>query len=216
MTTYTTGASLIPELPLRYKMGSDKDWQTYLIPKQAIEVKSLLVASGSGALLRDIKPPLDIPARMNFVFIVLILCALLSLFVYKYLTHKKPLQQAATIRAAHEIAYEQLRALQEKDLVGQGKVKEYFIEISDIIRHYLENRFSLRAPEMTTEEFLLYVRDWAQLINTHKDLLRGFLVSCDLVKFARYDPSAEEIHSVFRTAKNFIDQTKEEAASAIA
>jgi hypothetical protein len=154
------------------------------------------------------------PSRFNFLWIVvLIVLTVIFAFAYKYFTGKKPLPQVAqpVLRPAHIIAYEQLEALQQKNLIGQGRIKEYFIEISDIVRHYLENRFRFHAPQMSTEEFLANVRNSAALIQTHKDLLKDFLASCDLVKFAKYTPREEEINSVYLAARNFIDQTKEEA-----
>jgi len=66
-------------------------------------------------------------------------------------------------RSAHEIAYEQLEMLRLKDLARAGKDQRVLFELSGILRHYLEGRFALRAPEMTTEEFLAHVRDTAAL-----------------------------------------------------
>ncbi len=113
-------------------------------------------------------------------------------------------------RRAHEIAYEQLEKLKAKDLIRQAKVKEYYSEVSDIVRHYLENRFLLKAPEMTTEEFLFYVRDYSPLISEHKTLLKEFLLACDLVKFARHVPPSEEMSAIIVSAEKLVDETKEE------
>ena len=57
-------------------------------------------------------------------------------------------------KPAHVIAYEELSKIRAQDLPGKGLVKEYYFCLSDIVRRYLEGRFSYRAPEMTTEEFL--------------------------------------------------------------
>ena len=86
------------------------------------------------------------------------------------------------------------------------------VELSDIVRRYLENRFNLRAPEMTTEEFLNGVKDNKALSYEHKSLLREFLLHCDLVKFAKYEPPEKEADLSFKSAKELIDQTKGEEA----
>ena len=65
---------------------------------------------------------------------------------------------AVQVKSDYDTAWEQLGGAQGQDLISQGKIKEYHIEISDIIRRYLEGRFSLNAPEMTTEEFLNSLR----------------------------------------------------------
>jgi len=81
------------------------------------------------------------------------------------------------------------------------------------VRQYLENRFNIRATEMTTEEFLIRVREDRALSFEHKGLLREFLQSCDLVKFAKYEPGQQEALSSMVAAKKLIDQTKEEESA---
>jgi len=63
---------------------------------------------------------------------------------------------------------------------------------------------------MTTQEFLLKVKDDSLLSNEHKRLLKEFLSCSDLVKFAKYGPSEKEVDSSFESAKKLIDETKEE------
>ena len=55
------------------------------------------------------------------------------------------------------------------------------MELSDVVRTYLENRFDMRAPELTTEEFLESVSDSPDLTRDHQTLLRQFLRQADLV-----------------------------------
>ena len=64
----------------------------------------------------------------------------------------------ADLQAAHEMAYARLRALVAEKLVEQGRIKEFYERISGILRHYIEDRFDLHAPERTTEEFLAELR----------------------------------------------------------
>jgi len=111
-------------------------------------------------------------------------------------------------RPAHEIAYEQLKELKRMDLPGQGRIKEYYTILSDIIRHYLENRFLLRAPEMTTEEFIQEAGRSPKIGAEQKKLLKEFLSHCDMVKFAKYGPTLLEMLDSYREAENFIDQTR--------
>jgi hypothetical protein len=96
---------------------------------------------------------------------------------------------AARFKKPHEIALEKLDALMKKGLFGKGMIKEFYVELTDILRRYIESRFELKAPEMTTEEFLANIRDFSDLKYEHKNLLREFLQQADLVKFAKYGPS---------------------------
>jgi 5'-deoxynucleotidase YfbR-like HD superfamily hydrolase len=115
---------------------------------------------------------------------------------------------------AHEIAYRELERLIADDLPGKGRIKEFYQRISDILRRYIENRFGLHAPEQTTEEFLAALGADATLAPSHKSLLKNFLQHCDLVKFARHEPTTEDIQKTFDSCRNFIGETKvDEGAS---
>ncbi|MFH1191389.1 MAG: hypothetical protein V1670_04260 [Candidatus Omnitrophota bacterium] len=161
--------------------------------------------------LRDIKGPLSLISHLNiFLLLGALVLLVILVFLFKFLSKKKEAPVVARRKSAHEIAYARLEKLKAKDLIGQGRIKEYYSEVSDIIRYYLENRFLLKAPEMTTEEFLFYVRDYSQLISEHKTLLKEFLLACDLVKFAKYIPARAEMEAIFLSAKKVVDETKEE------
>ena len=109
--------------------------------------------------LRDIKGPLSLSHHTNIILLLVILVlSVILLFLFKFLSGRKKAPVIVPPKPADEIAYGQLEKLRAKDFIRQGKIKEYYSEVSDIIRHYLENRFLLKAPEMTTEEFLFYVR----------------------------------------------------------
>jgi hypothetical protein len=169
------------------------------------------IAWAAEEALRDIKGPLALSYRFNFLLPGIIVFLVIVIVVAYILWKRRKLAPVViSPRPAHVIALEQLTELKARDLVGQGKIKEYYSEISDIIRHYLENRFVLRAPEMTTEEFLFYVRDYGQLVEGHKTLLKEFLSACDMVKFAKYSPTVVEMNAIYGSAENFVYQTKEE------
>jgi len=210
LDTYITGKTTFPKVTIKYKRKKDKDWNQINSGEVSVEVKSSLDKTKANIQMRDIKDPVSMPSTISkyFIFAGGLLLVVLGLSV-GYFLKKNKAKIALPKKPAHEIAYQQLKQLQGKDYIRRGLIKEYYTEISDIIRHYLENRFSLRAPEMTTEEFLLRAKDAAELIREHKQLLKEFLLCCDLVKFAKYAPSTEEINYIFDSAENFIGQTKE-------
>jgi hypothetical protein len=111
-------------------------------------------------------------------------------------------------RPAHELAYARLRALVAEELVEAGRIKEFYDRISGILRHYIEDRFDLRAPERTTEEFLAELRFTEVLSPSQKEMLGEFLMHCDLVKFARHEPATEQIQQTFDLVKDFIEKTR--------
>lgn len=163
--------------------------------------------------LRDIKPPVYFPANYFFLTLLGVLIVLAGLiFLVFYLLKRfkrKRLESASPRKLAHEVAYERLKSLKAKNLPAQGMTKTYYTELSDIVRHYIENRFNVRAPEMTTEEFLASLRYSGELSGAQKNLLKEFLNRCDMVKFAKYGPTQKEIDDSFNAAERFVDETKE-------
>jgi len=159
--------------------------------------------------LRDIKGPVYFPVNYFFLILIVVLLAvfLLALAIRWFLKKRK--KSPKVVKSAHELAYEALEALRAGNLPASGKVKEFYFELSDIARHYLENRFTLRAPEMTTEEFLHTLGESTKLSNSHKVLLKEFLNHCDLVKFAKYGPTRDEIDESFKAARKLVDETKD-------
>jgi hypothetical protein len=113
---------------------------------------------------------------------------------------------------AHEIAYRNLEALVARNLIEQGLIKEFYERISGVLRYYVEHRFSLHAPDRTTEEFLVELQTTDVLSPSDKEVLTEFLTHCDLVKFAKHDPTTEQIQRTFDLVKSFIEKTKSDEA----
>ena len=116
---------------------------------------------------------------------------------------------------AHEWAYSQIAALIADDLVGQGRLQMFFYRISYIVRGYVERRFSVSAPEMTTEEVLSAAAADARCGPSTTSELDGFLSACDLVKYARHEPTDAECDGVLRAARGMIESTRVVELSAI-
>jgi type II secretory pathway pseudopilin PulG len=115
-------------------------------------------------------------------------------------------------RTAHQIAVEALEALlawgsHPKD----DEIEKFYIELSGIIRRYLEDRFNLRSPELTTEEFLTVASRSPDLSPEMRSLLSGFLTRADLVKFAGFVPTPEQISESIESAGRFLQETRDSA-----
>ncbi|MBX3746944.1 MAG: DUF4381 family protein [Verrucomicrobiae bacterium] len=80
-------------------------------------------------------------------------------------------------------------------------------EVSRILRGYLEERFGWNAPDRTTEEFLAEMGGAAELPESHRELLADFLTRCDLVKFARHDPTEGELRGLHSAAIRLVEDT---------
>ena len=84
--------------------------------------------------------------------------------------------------------------------------------VSEILRTYLEERFGLRAPERTTEEFLAELQTSGSLDLRHKQVLADFLTRCDLVKFAQANPGRPELEELHGVALRVVTETIPTAA----
>jgi hypothetical protein len=113
---------------------------------------------------------------------------------------------------AHEIAYAELERLLKEGFIEKGEIKAFYNGVSGVMRHYIENRFGLRAPERTTEEFLEEIEQSDLLEASWKAILGRFLSHCDMVKFAEFQPENRDIQNTFDTCKDFIEATRERAA----
>lgn len=162
--------------------------------------------------IRDVKPPVAFPANNFWFFLLLIfvIVAAVIFLVYFFVTRRKKKEAAVVIRPAWCIAYEAFDMLEKEDLPGQGKIKEFYSRLSAIVRYYVENRFSINAPDMTTEEFLYSLESAREFSPEQSSAVKNFLNCCDMVKFAKYGSTAEEIARSFSLARCFVDETKEE------
>ena len=102
-----------------------------------------------------------------------------------------------------------LESLKVKKLWQAGKVKDYYTELTDIVRIYIEERFSVQAVEMTTEEILEGLKD-SYIDQESINKLARTLVLADLVKFAKEKPLPLENDTSMNNTIDFVKETRSE------
>ena len=156
--------------------------------------------------IRDIKAPVPLPAGWLWFCGVLgaLAVAALSYLAWRYWKkHRVKHKALEIVIPPHERAR---RKLQEAlDLLYEPR--PFCILVSDAVRLYLEEAFSLNAPERTTEEFLDELQSSALLSFSQKQSLADFLMRCDLVKFARDEPTVEHLKELYESALRLVDET---------
>lgn len=212
---YLTGEYTIPPVEVNYTTR-DGEERVALGKEIPIKVKSLLEGEGEPLEdIEDVEGPVSLPVSYALIAgtgISLGLFILAMVFLFLWLRGRKRGKSIeVSLRPAHEIAYEQLENLRYEELRTDEEIERFYVTLSDIVRHYLENRFGLRAPEMTTEEFLVAVSGEETLVEEHQCLLEDFLEHCDLVKFARYGPEKSEMAGAYSAARRLVDETKYES-----
>ena len=207
LDAYVAGDYTIPEPVATYR-GSDGT--EYEVRGQAITVmvKSLLPSEWESLDIRAAKPPLA--RRRGGWWWLLGVVALLGtgLGIWWWRRRRRGSVAGPPPKPPHQIALEELEVLRREDLPASQRYEEYYIRLSGIVRRYVEGRFGLRAPEMTTEEFLQAAAESTALSFDQRQLLRQFLMHCDLVKFARYRPSAQEAEETYAAAQRLVQETQ--------
>jgi hypothetical protein len=164
------------------------------------------VAAAVTNALRDPKPPVAIASRWELLWwiggMLFVLALLLGLLIF--LIRRNRRKPAPPPIPAHVRARQQLDAA----LALLSQPKPFVIAISDTLRGYLEERFNFRAPERTTEEFLVDLQRTPLLVHDQKASLGDFLQRCDLVKFARYEPTERELHDLHGAAVRLVNETE--------
>src|SRR6185312_4196448 len=155
--------------------------------------------------LRDIKPPAEFPHTWLYIGLVagalILLAAIVAVILY-FLLRKKEVPAAPPIPP-------HVRAKQKLDeaLALIAQPKPFCTLVSNTVRFYLEERFTFRAPERTTEEFLYELQNTNLLLPDQKETLGEFLKRCDLVKFAQYEPREVELKDLHGSAVRLVEET---------
>jgi hypothetical protein len=160
--------------------------------------------------LRDIKDPVAIANPWAWVWWTL---AFLVVAAVLYWLWRKSKQKKQTPPPPPVPAHVVARRKLQQALTLLPYPREFCIAVSDTLRWYLEERFSFRAPERTTEEFLSELQSSSLLSATQKLSLGDFLQRCDLVKFAKYEPHEPELLDLHASASRLVNETEPNALS---
>ncbi len=215
LTAFDSGTKVIPPLVFKYRTPGDttvKFAETSPIP---VFVRGIAIDTSKE--IRDIKAPLRVPISFADVLPYLIGLVLLGLVIWlivyirRRLARGEPIIPEAPQRPAHEVALEALHSLEAEHVWQRGKVKEYYSSLTDIVRTYIERRFSVIAMEMTSDE-ILASKPIRSLPNEIVPRLRDLLLRADLVKFAKYQPAPGDNETGMQEAVEFVEQTYQEPA----
>ncbi len=208
ITTFSTGTLSIPSvtIPISTVGGSTSAITTEAI---TIHVRSLLAEKGDEGHLRALKGLFTFRSYAWIWWLLgIAIVALLGFLIWKKQTDAGlfGLEKAGPKKPPEQNAWEALHELEDSDLLTTGQHKEFYFQLSLILRQYLEERFGMSALDKTSSELLIEFRR-VSLPSELTSMLRSFFDDADLVKFAKLVPAEQEIVDDLNRVKQFINAT---------
>nr|AUN36968.1 hypothetical protein [uncultured bacterium] len=164
----------------------------------------------AGAFVDIGDPALVAPPRSHVWFYAgagLLALAAIAGGIWYWQTHQKVEVWTPPALKPWEVAHNRLEELASRRLPHQGRYEPYYVDLTAILRYYIEDRFHLHAPDRTTPEFLDEASRSGVISEAQQVLLAQFLRHCDRVKFAQYEPTFEEMESGIEVVKRFVLET---------
>ncbi len=187
--------------------GGDGQQQTIETEGLTVKVTSMLESDApSLADLKDAAGPLELPPPRSYVVWWLLgIGAVLAGVTGVVLLVWAGRRRAELLRppTPQELAQQELKQILEQRL-AEKDVKKFYVELTGLVRRYIERTTGIHAPEQTTEEFLHEISDRADFPLVESRRLQRFLQSADLVKFAGHEPRQEDIAESTDRARAFI------------
>lgn len=207
ITAFDSGQYVIPHIPFLY--GDDT------LKSNALLFRVNTVPVDTTKAIKDIKGPYEAPITLAEILpwalggLGVIILIFLLIYIIRKIIRKEPiLRKVKPLEPAHVIAYRDLEKLKEQKLWQKEKIKEYYTELTDILRKYLWNRYAIRTLERTSDEILQSLKNSPFYDEQPYLLLKDIFYLSDLVKFAKFKPLPDEHQKCYEDALRFVDKTK--------
>lgn len=196
---------------------SEGDGREHTIETEALTIEvTSMIADEAPSLddLEGMEGPVELPEPRSVAFwligvsVFFVTAAALTI----WLALRRKTLQPERVLSPQELAYLELQRILEAELSDRD-VKAFYVELTGIVRRYIERTTGIHAPEQTTEEFLREVSSGEVFSRDDHERLASFLEAADLVKFAAHEPTAHDVEESFRRAKIFIGLETQEAAA---
>ncbi len=215
ITSFDSGMHQIPPFYFKLKDGTVLD--SAATRALAFQVHGMKIDTTKGPV--DIKmiygAPVTIKEIMPYILGIILIAAIVF-FIFYYIKWKKKkgpifVKPEKPAEPAHIIALRELDRIKTQKLWQQEKIKQYYSEVSDTIRAYIQNRFDIQAMEQTSAETIATFKQNKNMVEERTlDQLQHILSLADLVKFAKYTPLPDDNNLTLMNAYFFVNQTKKE------
>jgi hypothetical protein len=163
----------------------------------------LAQAASKADEIEDIRPPLAGPPSLWIVIVlaILLLLAILAYFIW-------PNARTNIVRPPLPKEVARRRLEQAKARIALDSSYDFSIEVSDILRSFIEQQFGIKAVRQTTIEFLNEAAQTSHFDLARQENLRHFLVACDAIKFARIAAGKSDSEALFEQVSAFVEEVK--------
>jgi hypothetical protein len=208
LTTIDSGKVFLPPVEFNYRIKGDTNSHKAYTNTLLLTITGITVDPKGE--IKDIKPPMGAPWLFEDFLPYLIALAVIAALACAYYFYRRKMKLKKNLMdevkvdiPPHREALSALRILEEKKLWQQGLIKEYYSEVTEIIRRFFERRWNVIALEMTTYEILVQMKHIPEALMVWKEM-ESFFLTADLVKFAKYQPSPAEHENEMRTAYDIV------------
>lgn len=214
-TLEPTRAGKLTIAPIAIRFHDERengDKQEHTIESEALIVQVSSIFGDDVPSLADLRPaadPVELPVNyvVNWLWIGAGVGALFAAAIVVW-----RIRRGRAVRQ-RELSPQELAELELGKIVqnklSESDVKKFYVELTAVVRRYIERSTGVNAPDLTTEEFLRQIVDDAIFADEEQVRLRGFLEAADLVKFAAFEPEASDIESSIERARMFIQLQRE-------
>lgn len=213
LTSFDTGYVYVPEIAISYSTSlQDSVRHTLYTDEKELYVKTVAVDTTQD--FRPIKGVIrqGITAKEVFPWAAIIIIAAGVVYLIIFLKKRsKKTEKVIEVKKKPAIpaivtARAKLAEMKDNELWNNPRTKDYYTDLTDIAREYLEGQFEIDAVEMTTDEIMKAVNE-LNLSNLTKSKLQDTLVTADFVKFAKANPTAEQNKQSFSDINNFVEDS---------
>ncbi len=211
LSVWDTGKVVIPTVAVNiFKQDSTLD---FVMHTDSLEINVVsMVAKTRSKSMRPIKGPVPVFKRWPMTTIILVLLLAGILFGLHFIYGKRipakhiEVETVKSTRSADEMALDKLNHLKDSTYLQRGEIKKFYVELSYILREYVENSVYIKTLEMTTEEIKLY-RSVIPFDHDQLGIWMDILHRADLSKYAKSDPESMICHEDLAAGETFVKNT---------
>lgn len=210
MSAFALGQVALP--PVHFDVDTPEGERTFASSPTKVEVVESLPddAPVDGAVVHDIRPPEPVPVPSYAILwaaLAAAAAALLAYLAWRWWHRPRPeAPEVVPTPSPVERARAALADLAREKLPAQGRFKEFYIRLSEIVRAYVGERYGVDALELTTFELIGRLLD-LPVFGLDRAGLARFLNDADLVKFARESRTPEECDRALEFARDLVERT---------